>query len=80
MDQLLEPELIRLMDDDKQQLIVGVGQPSLQTEQLRNLEIGPIVQPPAGLVLVAHAAKPVRRLTPRSWFFGGRHDASLAGR
>src|SRR5207245_2843109 len=59
VDQHLEPELVDLVDHDEEQLIVGLGKPLLQLEQLGDAEVGVVAEPAARRVLVAHPAKTV---------------------
>src|SRR5919204_1889279 len=47
MDQFAEPELIRLVDDDEEQLVVRLGQALLEAQQLGDLEIRAVAAPPA---------------------------------
>ena len=47
MDQHLEPELVDLVDHDEEQLIVGLGQPLLQLEQLGDAQVGVVAEPAA---------------------------------
>src|SRR5712691_11377869 len=61
VDQHLEPELVDLVHHDEEQLIVGLGQPLLQVEQLRDVEVRVVTQPAPRRVLVAHPAKSVWR-------------------
>src|SRR6516162_266913 len=39
VDRQLEPQLVRLMDDDKQQLVIGVGHRSLRRQQFVDFQI-----------------------------------------
>jgi hypothetical protein len=60
VQQLLEPQLIDLMDDDEEQLVVGGCLGPLQFEELGQGQVAAVVQAAA---LLAEAG--ARRLSPR---------------
>ena len=61
VDQDFEPELVDLVHHDEEQLIVGLGQPVLQLEQLRDSQIRVVAEAAARGVLQAHPAQAVWR-------------------
>ena len=46
---LLEPQLVDLMDDDEEQLVVGSRLGALQSQQLGERQVAAVVEPPAFL-------------------------------
>ena len=61
VDQHFEPELVDLVHHDEEQLIVRLGQPSLQLEQLRDMQVRVVAEAAARGVLEAHPAQAVWR-------------------
>ena len=49
MEEHPEPELVDLVGDDEEQLVVLLGQPLLEREQLRHLQVGAIAEAASGL-------------------------------
>ena len=71
VDQNLEPELVDLVGHDEEQLVVGLGLPTLEGEQLRDSQVRVIAEAASRLFLVAHPAEPVRRPFRPGRFVGG---------
>ena len=49
MQDLLEPQLVDLVDDDEEQLVVGSRLGALQPEQLGQGQVAAVAEPPAFL-------------------------------